>query len=94
MEQLHCSQITGLLHDSKAKRNALCTDWPEYLTKDNTLMINHKGEMALNKHSKTNTKFKDMADLRVKGIKTHLKFGMSKDSPFLNGYTEKHPGTK
>ena len=50
METLHCPEGSSsiLLTDTKAKKNAIDPDWPDFLKRcDYTLLINAKGQMAL-----------------------------------------------
>ena len=89
------------LTDPKLKRNAICTDWPGYFLKcPNTLIINSKGVMTLSKNSIGNPEFASKVVENCsspgggKPIKTKLKYGMSKDTPFETPYTEMHPSTK
>jgi len=51
--------------------------------------------MALNKNAQGNERFnaKSAVSLRKKAIKSVIKYGMSKDSPFLTKYTYEHPST-
>ena len=40
-----------LLTDTKAKKNAICPEWPNYLARSgNTIMINKSGQMTLKKN--------------------------------------------
>ena len=86
------------LTDTKLIRNALCTDWPGYfLGNKDIVMINSSGQMAQVKDAKNNVSFapENSKPKGGKPLKTTLKVGMSKDSPFhTTGYTKVHPSTK
>ena len=71
--------------DKKLIRNALCTDWPGYfLGNKDIVMINSEGKMAKVKDAKNNVSFTPECTKPTGGkpLKTTLKIGMSKDSPF------------
>jgi len=51
-------KVSPLLKDIKLKRNAICPDWPGYLIKcKDTVIINDKNQMALNKDTIGNEDF-------------------------------------
>lgn len=42
-----------LMTDTKAKKNAVTTDWPNYMVRgENTLLVNRQGQIAIRKDVK------------------------------------------
>lgn len=73
------------------KKNALSYDSPEYIIRQKRLLLQKNGNTFFHAHQKP---FHPIPSLKsTKFIHTDMKFGISKDSPFHNSYTEYNPLT-
>ena len=74
------------------RKNTISIEWPNYMSSNPNLIVMDNDRKYYNKG-----KIKNLIKFRDKFIcnqNTNYKFGMSKDSPFVNDYTEHHKLTK
>ncbi|CAI2367421.1 unnamed protein product [Moneuplotes crassus] len=76
------------------KRNTISIEWPEYMSSNPHLVVMDNEKKYYTK-GKINKLIKEEKTHKyTKNQNTNLKFGISKDSPFVNEYTEYHRLTK
>jgi hypothetical protein len=73
------------------KKNALSYDSPEYIIRQRRLLLQQNGNTFFHAHQKPSHPIPSIKS--TKFIHTDMKFGISKDSPFHNSYTEYNPLT-
>ena len=81
------------MFSKKALKNTICVEWPDYLVKNKNIVLrDEKNVMTLRAERDLS---KEQPQKRVeKTINTNYKFGLSKDTPFENKYTELSSLTK